>query len=184
MPHHDVRLKKTEKNAILHLIDTAGLNPLDFVWTEDESNEDDESGAVYFTISVLTHRPTGYLCRFGGIGMEISPGPDKRVEAVEHLDSWETKSRVVQVWLEELREEVAAPDLWAIIGQEKALSTAAASTRLDNRSFTAAEQNSPAVAQQRRPGKSNRRRPPEGSGALRCATPGFRQGWKAPVADY
>ena len=36
--------------------------------------------------------------------------------------------------------ESDAPDLWATIGQEKALSTAAASADLDNRPFTAAEQ--------------------------------------------
>jgi len=136
----DVRLKTTEKSGIYLLVQQSGLNLANFDWADEESEEWIDTDSLEFKISVLTHRPTGYYCKFGGTHIEYSPGPDQRVETVNHRDRWAVKSGVTQVWLEELRREVDAPDLWATIGQEKALSTAA-STTLDNRLFTAAEQN-------------------------------------------
>jgi hypothetical protein len=136
----DVRLKTTEKSGIYLLVQQSGLNLANFAWADEESEEWIDTDSLEFKISVLTHRPTGYYCKFGGTQIEYSPGPDQRVETVNHRDRWAVKSGVTQVWLEELRREVDAPDLWATIGQEKVLSTAAASTALDNRPLTAAEQ--------------------------------------------
>jgi hypothetical protein len=69
----------------------------------------------------------------------------KRVEADDHRDVWNIKGNVANLWLEELKKELDAPDLWASIGQEKVLSTAASSADLDNRPFTASEQSFIAV---------------------------------------
>lgn len=133
---HDVRLKIVEKNEILGLIRGAGLNLRDFSWSGDDSSEHDESGAVYFTVSVLRHLPTDYYCKFGGDWVEISPGPDQRVEMEPHQGAWGIKREVAKLWLEELRKEVDAPDLWASIAGETALARAASSPSLENRSFT------------------------------------------------
>lgn len=72
--------------------------------------------------------------------MTLSPAPEGRVVVAPHQNNWELKKRGATLWLEQLKKEVDAPDLWATIGQEKALSTAASSANLDNRPFTAAEQ--------------------------------------------
>jgi hypothetical protein len=136
----DVRLKKTEKSEIFLLVQESGLNPTDFTWTDERSNECEGIEAVQFMISVLTHRPTEYFCEFGGYRIQYSPGRQQRVQSERHHSSWADKRGAAQLWLAELRKEVDAPDLWASIGQEKALSTAAASADLDNRLFTAAEQ--------------------------------------------
>ena len=57
----------------------------------------------------------------------------------KHHDNWSEKRDAAKLWLRELGKEVDAPDLWATIGQEYALSTAVSAT-LDNEPFTAAEQ--------------------------------------------
>jgi hypothetical protein len=137
---HDVRLKRVEKNEIFSLVVDVGLNPAEFGWLDEEYTEYIDGEPVQFKTSRLKHRPTRYFCRFGGLRVEMSPGPDHRVEYEEHHNNWQIKRAAAQLWLEELRKEVDAPDLWATIGQEKALSTAAASADLDNRPFTAAEQ--------------------------------------------
>jgi hypothetical protein len=136
---HDVRLKRIETNEVLAQVEGVGLNPLEFEWLEDNSDEDIDGEPVSFKSSTLWHRPTDYFCRFGGFRVQFSPGPKWRVEE-HHGNNWETRRAAAQVWLEELQKEVDAPDLWATIGQEKALSTATSSASLDNRPFTAAEQ--------------------------------------------
>jgi hypothetical protein len=141
----DVRLKKTEKSEIFLLVQQSGLNPADFSWTDEDTEEWIDMDSVRFRISVLTHRPTEYYCKFGGTRVEFSPGPHKRVEADDHRDVWNIKGNVANLWLEELKKELDAPDLWASIGQEKVLSTAASSADLDNRPFTASEQSFIAV---------------------------------------
>jgi hypothetical protein len=47
---------------------------------------------------------------------------------------------VAGLWLEELKKEVDAPDLWSSVGKEKTLSLAASSPDIENRPFTEAEQ--------------------------------------------
>src|ERR1017187_2224695 len=137
---HDVRLKRVEKNEILSLVEGVGLNPQEFEWLEDDSNEYIDGESMRFRAYTLRHRPTDYYCKFGGFRVEFSPGPIRRVEADQHHNNWDIKRAVAQLWLEELQKEANAPDLWATIGQEKALSTAASSASLDNRPFSAVEQ--------------------------------------------
>jgi hypothetical protein len=135
----DVRLKNTEKSEIFVLVQQAGMNPADFKWTDEESTECASIEAVQFKISVLTHHPTEYFCKFAGYWIEFSPGPNERVENSEHHDNWVRKRDTAKLWLRELRKEMHAPDLWASIIDEKSLSTAASAT-VDNQPFTAAEQ--------------------------------------------
>ncbi len=136
---HDVRLRTTQRNEILHIIRFLGLDPLEFEWTDEKQDEYVDDETVHFMVSVLTHRPTGYFCRFGGFRVHFSPGHEVR-EQTEHRNSWPDTVEAARGWLNELQKEVDAPDLWASIGQEKALSTAASSSTTDNRPFTASEQ--------------------------------------------
>ncbi len=136
----DATLRRTEKNHVLLLIEQYDFDPSEFEWTQDDAVETQYRQEYYGRISVLIHRPTNFYCKFGRIRITFSPGARFRVESQVHQAVWSLKLDFVRTWLAELRKEVDAPDLWATIGQEKALSTAAASADLDNRPFTAAEQ--------------------------------------------
>ncbi len=122
------------------VIEGYGLNPLEFEWLEEDSEEYIDGEGAYFRVSRLRHRLTDYLCKFGGLRIEFSPGNADRVETGTHGAKWIAKLYAVDVWLAELRKEIDAPDLWATIGQERVLSTAASSAHIDNRPFTAVEQ--------------------------------------------
>jgi hypothetical protein len=88
----------------------------------------------------LTHLPTGYYCVFGAHEMTISPGWTKKIQAFDHEDKANRKEEICAKWLVVVKLEVESPDLWASIGQENSLPTAASSASLDNRPFTPAEQ--------------------------------------------
>jgi hypothetical protein len=137
----DATLTKIQKNQILKVILEFGPPPEDFQWTEKQQEEWSEMHTWPYRVSVLTHRPTEYFCIFGAHSVTTSPGLSKKVEDSRHEDKWAKKVDACGKWLVILKLEVDAPDLWATIGQEKALSTAASSADLDNRPFTAAEQN-------------------------------------------
>jgi hypothetical protein len=137
----DATLTKLQKNRILQVILEYGPPPGDFQWTEREQKEHYLASLRPYIVSVLTHHPTGYFCIFGAHEITVSPGISKKIQDVFHEDDWRKKENACGKWLVLVKSEVDAPDLWATIGQEKALSTAASSPDLDNRPFTAAEQN-------------------------------------------
>lgn len=136
----DATLTRTQKNQVLQLIFQHGPPPGDFQWTEQNQRERYLTSLRPYCVSVLTHRPTGYFCIFGAHGITFSPGIREKVQDADHEHDWQKQQFVCRKWLEVVKSEVDAPDLWATIGQEKALSTAASSASLDNRPFTAAEQ--------------------------------------------
>ena len=136
----DYTLKRSEKNAVLNFVTEGGLDPLAFQWSEKKRWETFGLEGVQVMVSILTHGSTGYYIVFGAASVEYSPGHQKKVEWHEHYNEWASKGETCRLWIKVLRKELDAPDLWASIGQEKALSTAASSAHLDNRPFTAAEQ--------------------------------------------
>jgi hypothetical protein len=140
MAVRDVTLTKTEKNAVFNWLEAAKFDPADFEWSETQHEEATHRGSFSFKASTITHRHSGYWFGFGGIYCSFVPGLRMRNEVEEHLNDWSTKAASFHLWLHRLRQEVDAPDLWATIGQEKVLSTAASSANLDNRPFAAAEQ--------------------------------------------
>lgn len=147
---NDVRLLTTEKNAVLTFVREIGLDPSQFRWNTEEFQDSYEYGAIYCTISKLAHVSSTFYYKFGLYTDEFSPGYRDRVETADVSESqlmaagisdskWEKRLKALQIWLAALKEEVETPDLWASIGQEKALSAAAASATIDNRPFTAVE---------------------------------------------
>src|SRR6266849_3312276 len=136
----DVTLRMTEKNEVLPLINDLGFDPADFEWSEIEQTETRRRSANRFRVSVLTHSRSGYSGVFGGIYLRISPGPNQKVEAHEHMGAWPFKLSYCRFWLQELRKEVDAPDLWASVREERAFSDAASSTSANN-PFTPSERN-------------------------------------------
>ena len=140
MPVQDVTLTQTQKNAVFNWLTAAKFDPANFDWTETQHEEETRRGGFWFKASVITHRRTGYRFCFGGIYCSFTPGLKRRNDVEVHMNDWSMKASCFHLWLHRLREEANAPDLWASIGQEKVLPTAAASTSLDNRPFAAAEQ--------------------------------------------
>ena len=136
----DATLTRIQKNTILQLIFEYGPPPDDFQWSEKQQEEWSNMSPKPYRVSVLTHRATGYFCIFGAYTLTFSPGVSKKVQDVDHENEWQKKQFVCCKWLVAVKEEVEAPDLWATIGQEKALPTAASSANLDNQPFNAAEQ--------------------------------------------
>jgi hypothetical protein len=127
-------------NDVFRLLKQSRFDPSEFEWQEADVVEQRNKLFISAHVSTLVHSPTNFSCRFGPVLIRLSPGPELRVENHFHRNEWDVKLRLVETWLSELRKEVDAPDLWATIGQEKALSTAASSVNLDNRPFTAPEQ--------------------------------------------
>jgi hypothetical protein len=138
----DARLKQTERADVFHLVTNAGFDAADFSWEEKRDHESFRSsmgGGDEVAVSVLRHTPTDYYMRFGAFANEFSPGSNTRIDHDAHEGTWKTRIRSCTTWLKELRKEVEAPDLWAGVGQERALANAAASEGVDNSPFTATE---------------------------------------------
>jgi hypothetical protein len=136
----DATLTRTQKNAVLGRIQEYGFDPVEFRWQDIETEELGPMGfSDHFTASQLIHDPTNYYFTFGGHNVIFSPGSSRKVDGERHNDNWEVKDHQLQKWLHRLKKEAEAPDLWAAVGNERALSDAVSSP-LENRPFTSAEQ--------------------------------------------
>ncbi len=135
----DVTLRVTERNNVLQLIESSGFDPADFEWSQADQTARQGRLSHIFRVSVLTHKRSGYYIVFGGISTTMSPGINQKVEAHEDMGQWGLKQSYCGYWLQELRKEVETPDLWASVGQERALANAAASEGVDNKPFTPVE---------------------------------------------
>jgi hypothetical protein len=137
----DAALRTTEKNLVFSLLNEFGFDPADFEWSEIEREEFvQRRHSRTFRVSVLKHRRSQYYMIFGGVHVVISPGITRKVDGEEHLGQWGFKENYCRIWLNELRKEVDAPDLWASVGQERMLSNAASSTS-ENQPFNPSERN-------------------------------------------
>jgi hypothetical protein len=139
MPN-DATLLKTQKNEVLAMLHDAGLRPEEFGWTTKEYVERSRYGPTHYTISLLRHVAERYYCEFLPNGaLSYSPGEEHAVDFQEVEGGWSDIREALGLWLRCLHRQLTAPDLWASIGQESVLSTAASST-VDNQPFTATEQ--------------------------------------------
>ncbi len=68
----------------------------------------------------------------------MRPGVQTAVQQTDRIASWNEHRRVFFRWLDSLRREVASPDLWTTVSQEKVLTEAASG--VTNTPFTTKEQ--------------------------------------------
>jgi hypothetical protein len=138
----NVTLKQTEKNDVFAWVKNSGLDPDEFQWLERKLTEGlmYGMGSVDSKVSVLTHIVSEYFFVFGAVRVHFSPGVKGREDREEHGDKWDTKRTFFRAWLNELLKEINAPNLWASLGEEKALTIAASSPNLNNSPFTPNEQ--------------------------------------------
>jgi hypothetical protein len=89
--------------------------------------------------SKLVHKATSYFFAFGAVLVAFSPGLRAKTEVEEHAHNLGAKQGYFMTWLQRLRLEVDAPDLWAIAAAEQEMIEASQSDDLNNNSFTGDE---------------------------------------------
>ncbi len=120
----DNRLLRTQRNDVFRTIRKAGLNPLDFKFSEKEMTQNDGSGSLGGVRTDLCHQvihePSGYGCLFALYTVYFSPG-DFSLHANQRVLDWDQSISAVSAWLRNLKREIDAPDLWASLTQEMEL---------------------------------------------------------------
>jgi len=138
----NARLLKKQKRELFEVANSFGFNLSEFVWTDDDMSVNYGPGMahnVHYIVSKIVHKPSGFYCKFAPDMLELSPGDSLPVQTTNAGIA--ERLTLFRSWLQNLKIEVEEPDLWATIGQEKALSTAASFANVDNLPFTAADQN-------------------------------------------
>jgi hypothetical protein len=139
-------LTQVQKNAVFQRIRAAGLNPDEFAWLEEPSNLTMVGGGrPPYTVEILGHAPTGFWFRFDTeahrnsmpLWVVFRPasdgGPEERAYAG---GGWDHVLDFLNTWLDLVREEHAAPDLWAALRN----SLRDEFTEVDDTKFTQEEQ--------------------------------------------
>src|SRR5260221_1281756 len=121
----DATVTKTQRNADLELILGAGFDATDFEWSEVNLGESYIGSETLYSVSCLTHRSTEYYFVFGESSVKCSPGSRSKVEREYKVNLWSVKFNTFRIWLQRLRQEVDAPDLWAEVGKERQASHSA-----------------------------------------------------------
>jgi hypothetical protein len=135
-----IPLLQTQINDIALAIKERGLEITDFEWqTVDSQN------ITGVKVPLLIHKPTRYFTLFDFrdpkgqlFSLERCPGRDRLSDSRE-FESWEAARSFAVNWLDFLKKEIEAPDLWKAISHETSLLTAAADVD-SNAPFTAEEQ--------------------------------------------
>jgi hypothetical protein len=104
---------RSQANEILALVEAVGLEPAAFAWKEVPSYV-----TRHLMVSGLFHEATPFYFRFdfkeGLAHADFSPGDEKQVD-VQYPGDWSGQVRLAKAWLENLKREVEAPDLWAAV---------------------------------------------------------------------
>ena len=130
---------RTQANEILENIRKRGLDPSEFQWKEVKSR-----ATPNLLVSGLFHGPTGHYFIFDFFrSVEYytvrSPGPGSGFD-LGYPKTWGEQYANVLEWLDWLKREVEAPDLWAAISQERKLAEVASASAASNTPFTVDEQ--------------------------------------------
>lgn len=103
------------------------MNPTDFVWTREPTTATLVGpGHEAETVDLLVHRPTRYHFKFdvqqpqGSLWAFYNPGPEG-VPRRDHAGTWEYVWSYFVGWLDRVKAEHEAPDLWATLQQQPAL---------------------------------------------------------------
>jgi len=109
-------LLKTQKNQVLKILQEGGLQPSNFSWhkleTLDKSNI--PLCEEYIIVPRLEYLNGEYYFEFQETVCEFSPGKNRKVQN-ENSPSWTDQALIVHRWVEYLKREIKAPDLWAEI---------------------------------------------------------------------
>lgn len=141
----DFQLLKSQRNDVFIWVGEVGLNPSEFKWSTSYSESFDDH-----SISKITHFPSGYFLNFDRSSrwqqmyFTGSPGRNEisfsRYGTQKELWSDDTKI-IVQEWLNNLKKEIEAPDLWELAHEENnLLDSVGRTSTLENTPFLEDEQ--------------------------------------------
>lgn len=129
-------LLKSQSNQVFSVLNDNGWNPADFEW-QDVASTNYGNKVI---ISMLIHKSSGYFFTFDNYGghfySKFSPAAEVEFNTVKFGDFNRQLTGFVD-WLNWLRRETEAPDLWGAISQEANLISATSDT--DNTPFSADE---------------------------------------------
>jgi ElaB/YqjD/DUF883 family membrane-anchored ribosome-binding protein len=149
--HH---LLVSQRNQLLEIVRDADLFPGDFEWQERDGSW---AGWVNNDLPTLIHVPSDFFCAFalaehgerpvrgvtyhGGRHMLCcSPGADSPRDLFFFIP-WADLQIYFRAWLENLKRELVAPDLWATIRNQSALLRFADREEIENSPFSVEERN-------------------------------------------
>jgi hypothetical protein len=137
----DRRLLTSQKNQLIPIITSAGLELTEFEFLTVRTDED---------VSEVRHIPTGFYFRFeynskdfSFHGDEVrfaavySPGQNERTTTSRHLSGFPDQLKCFRFWIRALLQEVSAVDMWAEIAKQHQLM---AMPQFDERPFSESEQ--------------------------------------------
>jgi hypothetical protein len=118
-----LELMNSQRFAIGELIKAAELRLHDFEWEREYSEKYDTGlGGEPAVVSKIVHAPTQSFFVFevddeGRHYNYLRPG-ETTAEEKYYVENWEIQLDYVRRWLDNIRRELAAPDLWAIAQEE------------------------------------------------------------------
>lgn len=143
MLSHD--LTNVQRNAVLEALRRTGLDPHEFAWQEVHTDSQQIGlGHEPFNVPVLMHTPTGFAFVFdidsrGRHWAIYRPGPEGPTHRFR-TQLWGNQLGHVEMWLEDVRANYLAPDLWGSLGAERNLVASLSQDDADDNSpFTAPE---------------------------------------------
>lgn len=132
-------LLKSQKNEVFEALSAAGFDPAGFKWGEVR-------GDWYLhDVPVLDHIPSRFYFIFdfdpdeGHKMAAYSPGREVLREEVR-AGNWEAQLGCVHTWLENLKRESHAPNLWAELDKQRELNDALPPSDDNNEPFSPSEQ--------------------------------------------
>lgn len=118
---------KTQKNEALELLTHEGLDPKEFLWEERQSGK-----TLNLQVSALIHRPTGFYFVFdfhkGQHYTVRSPGETSAFDT-QFPGSWVYQRGYLIEWINSVKREYEALDLWAAVTSERQFFVAAAESQ-------------------------------------------------------
>lgn len=128
-------MSRTQSNAFYQMAKDSGLDPADFSLTQEQQHFRGE-------VEVLKHLPTGsrFDISLSGEKLQMSWWPKFTNGGTTFFaQNWPDAYGVARGWLQAVKRDHDAPDLWAEARKERRLSDAAGSVNEDNTPFTSEE---------------------------------------------
>ncbi len=116
-------LLPSQRNQVFEEVRKNNLDPSEFYWRETKKDRIPTVAAAG-VISVLEHKPTGYAFSFDvrneHFFVQFSPSSESP-EKNAMCNSWEEMLEWVSCWLQNLKRESSAPDVWQELAQGRVL---------------------------------------------------------------
>lgn len=132
----DATLTRYQADRLFLIVREMQFDPSEFEWSEVAYTDWIGGLSQEFLANKLEFARFPYWFIFGDRSVSACPGTNHKIEHYSPAVAWETKEANFKQWLARLRKEIESPDFWRTVGQERALSIAASSSRLDNKPFS------------------------------------------------